>query len=661
MKRWIGLLVVMITVTFVGAVAGFSQTAVQPSGSGTAGDPYLVDSLANLAWIQVAANDTAWGSYYVQTASIDASTDTGWNSEAGFTPIGNSSVNFTGTYDGNGFTISGLYFSQSGSNYVALFGSTNAATIKNLGLLNINVTGGSYVGGLAGEIYGNTSVNNCYTTGTVSGAGLVGGLVGMADNSSIVTGCHSTANVTASINYVGGLLGHNHLSTVDSSYSTGQVTGTGTSGTAIGGLVGYNFDATIMHSHSTSQVSAPGASASDVGGLVGENYYNATIKDSYSSGNVTSGGSYLGGFAGVNETSVITKSYSTSNVSGSASASNYVGGFLGQNNTGVDSNSYCTGSATGYLAVGGFVGYNYSSSVVENCYSIGKVSGAVLSGGFVGYAYNSAIDSSFWDTDSSGQSTSTYGGTGETDSQMKSGSTFTDALWDFSGTWAINSGTNNGYPYLANVTDYSLPVQATGFIATVNAGSVTISWRTQSEFDNAGFKILRHDQPAPNYEPRTRSWELIASYTTDLSLRGLGTSSTGRNYSFTDTKSTSGASYEYKIQSVSANGTTKDLSTLSVTADVPKTYALFQNYPNPFNPTTVISYELSANSMVSLKIYDMLGREVATLVDGAQNAGVYKLNFDGSRFASGVYFYRLFAQGNDGRKFESIKKLVLIK
>ncbi len=96
-------------------------------------------------------------------------------------------------------------------------------------------------------------------------------------------------------------------------------------------------------------------------------------------------------------------------------------------------------------------------------------------------------------------------------------------------------------------------------------------------------------------------------------------------------------------------------------AGVPKTFSLSQNYPNPFNPTTAISYELSANSYVTLKVYDVLGREVATFVDGQQNAGVYKVDFNASRYASGVYFYRIHASATDGRSFVAVRSMILIK
>ena len=89
---------------------------------------------------------------------------------------------------------------------------------------------------------------------------------------------------------------------------------------------------------------------------------------------------------------------------------------------------------------------------------------------------------------------------------------------------------------------------------------------------------------------------------------------------------------------------------------LPNTFSLEQNYPNPFNPVTVIEYDIPSFSFVSLDIFDVLGRRAETLVNGYQNAQHYAVRFDASRFASGVYFYRL----NAGR-FVSTKKLLLIK
>ncbi len=94
--------------------------------------------------------------------------------------------------------------------------------------------------------------------------------------------------------------------------------------------------------------------------------------------------------------------------------------------------------------------------------------------------------------------------------------------------------------------------------------------------------------------------------------------------------------------------------------DVPSTLTLSQNYPNPFNPATVISYQLSVFSRVSLRIYDILGREVATLVNGEQPPGVYKVEWKAA-ISSGVYFYRLEAVGRDGRAFVETKRMTLVR
>ena len=104
---------------------------------------------------------------------------------------------------------------------------------------------------------------------------------------------------------------------------------------------------------------------------------------------------------------------------------------------------------------------------------------------------------------------------------------------------------------------------------------------------------------------------------------------------------------------VSFPGTNGVQQTVQLT---PATYKLEQNYPNPFNPTTVISYQLPASGHVSLKVYDVLGREVATLVNENKPAGNYTAQFNASKLVSGVYFYRI-----DTDNFVQTKKMVLIK
>jgi photosystem II stability/assembly factor-like uncharacterized protein len=99
-------------------------------------------------------------------------------------------------------------------------------------------------------------------------------------------------------------------------------------------------------------------------------------------------------------------------------------------------------------------------------------------------------------------------------------------------------------------------------------------------------------------------------------------------------------------------------------SELPKVFALEQNYPNPFNPNTTINYQLSKQSYVTLKVFDVLGREVATLVNENKNSGSYEVEFDGSKLPSGVYFYRLYAHPTDAKQtndFVQTKKLLLMK
>jgi hypothetical protein len=117
--------------------------------------------------------------------------------------------------------------------------------------------------------------------------------------------------------------------------------------------------------------------------------------------------------------------------------------------------------------------------------------------------------------------------------------------------------------------------------------------------------------------------------------------------------STVHAGSTFKIDDLTFSGTTSVESSIGQT---PQSYALHQNYPNPFNPTTVINFDLPVSGTISLKVFDLLGREVATLVDGRMEAGFHQVTFDASRLTSGVYFYRIQAGS-----FSETKRLVLLK
>jgi len=270
--------------------AGFSG-----SGSGTAGDPYIITTVE-----QLQAMENNLTAHYALGNDIDASSTVSWNGGAGFVPIGTDANRFTGSLDGRGYKIYNLYINRSGTDYVGLFGYVGSGgVVDNVGVENVNVVGDHNAGGLAGRNVG--TVSKSYSIGSVSGDYPIGGLVG--GNDGTVSKCYSTGSVSG-INFVGGLVGGNIGGTVSNCYSTSSVT----SGDCAGGLVGQNAG-TISNSYSTGSVSG----SYPIGGLVGYNV--GTVSNSYSTGAV-SGSSYVRGLIGYNNEGTVSNSFWDNETSG---------------------------------------------------------------------------------------------------------------------------------------------------------------------------------------------------------------------------------------------------------------------------------------------------------------------------------------------------------
>jgi hypothetical protein len=201
----------------------------------------------------------------------------------------------------------------------------------------------------------------------------------------------------------------------------------------------------------------------------------------------------------------------------------------------------------------------------------------------------------------------------------------------------------------SNTLDNPLPVELQIFSAqATDNGNIRLQWRTATETDNVGF-LLRRSTDSLHYHE-------IASYRQTPSLRGRGTSTASTDYTFTDRTASAGKNY-YQLYNVDLNGTTHSYRVISVFSTSPANrFRLEQNYPNPFNPTTEIRYQVSRLSDVRLEVFDMLGRNVSTLVNQPQAAGMYQVMLNASHLSSGVYFYRLQA----GQDVE-IKKMLLCK
>ena len=347
----IALCVLLLGLTPVPALAATAWTdgvsydagSTFDGGTGLETDPFIISSATALAQLAVNVNDataplTYSGAYFRLDANLDLS-------GSYWVPIGSfDTYKFSGTFDGNGHTISNCTVYDTAAQGAGLFGYMTSAYIYDLGVIDCDVTGWGGVGGLAGFADAGTSIHNCYTTGTVTAVPvenyegeayngiMVGGLVGNYGNAlTTIDGCWSSADVDGD-RFIGGLVGYMSAGHIKNSYATGTV-GSLTSGAYdAGGLVGCSDQSLIEGCYATGDVIATGS----VGGFIGDTYSNGdnnVIKNCYARGDVTSTyewGYAAGGFIGAICDTDIYNCYSSGNVSYTAASEAYwIGGFMG--------------------------------------------------------------------------------------------------------------------------------------------------------------------------------------------------------------------------------------------------------------------------------------------------------------------------------------------
>lgn len=338
-------------------LAGFGQVKAQFSGgTGTSTNPYLISKIADLVEIRVASDtgNNFQGMFFKMTADINMDV-LPYNSGDGWYPIGYSSP-FSGSFDGNGKKITGLFISSGFMR--GLFSDVVGGTIKNLGIENVNIwVDDDYVGAIAAYI-DSTEIINCYSTGKIIGVySNVGGLVGYAENKSSFTNSYSKVSVFTDGSYSGGIVGFlKDTSTIKNCYSTSDVRG-------------HNI----------------------VGGIVGYVESSSKILNSYSTGFVQCVDGSIGGIAGViGADCLISDCFSTSNVNGNSYSSSYIGGIAGYlyDNATVK-NCYSTGNVIGgpYSAfVGGIVGYSAINNTIKDCAALNpSVKGNSSAGRILGF------------------------------------------------------------------------------------------------------------------------------------------------------------------------------------------------------------------------------------------------------------------------------------
>ncbi|MDZ7330960.1 MAG: T9SS type A sorting domain-containing protein [candidate division KSB1 bacterium] len=206
--------------------------------------------------------------------------------------------------------------------------------------------------------------------------------------------------------------------------------------------------------------------------------------------------------------------------------------------------------------------------------------------------------------------------------------------------WAICAGQN-----------WLIPVELTSFSAQVINGQVVLSWTTATETENLGFHIFRSSTMTEGFQ----------RINPDL-IQGTGNSDRSQHYSFTDKNVQPGETYYYKLADVDYSGNMRFHGPISVTVEAkPSGYSLSQNYPNPFNPETAINFSLKEPGRVELKIYNLQGQLIRTLLDEDRLAGNYSLIWNGTNdhgvlVASGTYLCTMQVNG-----FEATKKLTFMK
>lgn len=425
----LSLLFAIILFPFIMADA-FSQ--VQPND--TDGNGRInISTLDHLRWMT--ENSSCWGQDFELDNDINAYDTRSWNNGAGWSPIGSSATPFTGDFDGNGYSISGLYrlnsYTGDDTLYFGFFGRTLNNTIENLKLNNVRYY---------------TSASSYSSPATY-----IGGVVAKAENSNIFNLSLSYGEIepysTNSENlYLGGLIGYASNSNVSYCNSNIPLNGQGRLRTYVGGLIGHFSGNTVSHCYFNNNIECSynnfGADIDlKVGGLIGVNE-NGKIEYCYVNSNsiICYGGdpTLVGGLVGENQDSILNCYSKVNQIYASAKgvyrSKAYAGGISGLNSKFI-SNSYAVikrietrteAIYNGYCYMGGIAGDNYTNGVIESC------------------IYNSEVYSSTYDGNNSGNNNQTV--IARNTAEMKTDTTYINNGWDFATVWIIDSTQNDGYP-----------------------------------------------------------------------------------------------------------------------------------------------------------------------------------------------------------------------
>ena len=530
--RWLVTMILFVTAMAMPKMAWAEIKPTQPNiGDGTSANPYQIGTPEELYWFAALVNGELVGEKPNASAKLtadisvnsyvldyDGTLNNNGNGFETWTPIGNGSNLYTGTFDGQGHTISGLYFNISECHIVGLFGA-NKGTIKNVGVVDSYFYGGDYVGGVCGANSEGGTITGCYNTGMVSGNFQVGGVCGLNDGSTI-TGCYNTGTVSGS-DLPGGVCGKNDKGTITGCYTNSGVVCENNGGTVTycGVKNGYEFrDGTVCSLLNTALKTAKASVRfyqgtnypelfMNVPSLVDDVYQISNKGDLYAfalivnngetsakavlTANITvntgvlkEDGTLADNYSGFETWTPIGKDqnpytgtfdgqgHTISGLYFNNSGSKYVGLFRKNDgtikNVGVVDSYFCGSSYVGGVC-GGNVAQNENTSIT-NCYNTGAVSGSSYVGGVCGGIqvesnFTATITNCYYNSEKyTGNAVGDNNGTatkveGKTTEQFKSGEVAYLLSQGTEGSvWGQQLGTDN-YPVLS---DYKVIKAAKG-------------------------------------------------------------------------------------------------------------------------------------------------------------------------------------------------------
>lgn len=424
-------------------------------GDGSSDNPYRIETAEHLSQTRYYRD-----AHFVLENDIDLS---GFGDEAGWEPIGDRDTPFRGYLDGNGFAIRNLSMDRPAEDNVGLFGYTESgATIVDLDLVDVAITGNRLVGALTGDARNGLRVERVSISGEVVAKGRRAGcLAGTLRADSLVEDVHVSCTMishdTGNVR-MGGFAGELEDDAVIRNSHSAAIVISVHDGDYVGGFTGEMEErAQIIGSHFSGSVSGGGR----VGGLAGQAQQDNRIETSWVTGTVT-GIEEVGGLVGdLRGTSTIFASYATGTVTGSGEC---IGGLIGLARRDAEvTDSYAQGPVTGGQYVGGLVGCAVENAAIATTYAIGAVSG-MDTGGLVALLQDGAtVSSSYYNSETTGQS-DTGKGEPRTTAQMRAGMAYTpsETYVHWATPWNISAAVNGGYAYLSALPRFTVAADVTG-------------------------------------------------------------------------------------------------------------------------------------------------------------------------------------------------------